>query len=223
MSKIIVSKNQFLQTYKSHYYTEKANIKYNNIFPLKLQPSLVYVVGSLMTDGFIDIRPYYKTLKYSYIGYFSKYTNQLEIFHKNFYNLFQIKGEIKNWGVRAFGKSKGYIVNSSIPSRILSLCGVPGGDKTVHLYCLPKWILTSDQLYKKLFLRRIFSCEGSIEKDSFAIRYSMFKLDSLSYSTINFLNDIRSILLSFDVITTKPYIAQQYIRKKIASSLLVML
>ena len=212
---VIVSGNQLANTYKSSYYRNLSLKKYKSLLPLKLSPSLVRIFASLITDGFMDIRPQGNTTKYSYIGYFSKYQTELVKFNKSFYNLFQVKGTIRDWGVREYGESMGCIINNSVLTRLLHLAGVPGGDKTIQTYSIPSYILHASPSLKSLFLKRIFSCEGSINgDDGWRIRYSMSKTQNLSYNTLEFLNQLQKMLGEFEIKTTGPYLGETYRRDK---------
>jgi intein/homing endonuclease len=218
MKSILVSKQDFLRTYTSDYYSNKYALEYDKISPIKINYSLVYIVGSLMTDGFMDIRKRGNRPYYGYIGYFSKYKKELNNFNNNFNNVFQTTGKIQNWGIRKSGKSFGCIILNSTSSRILNILDVPSGDKVIQEYSIPSWITNSNKNYQAAFLRRIFSCEGSIVFDissnCWEIRYSMSKTETLSKNAIKFLNDIRMMLSNFNIKTSNPYINERYTRPK---------
>jgi intein/homing endonuclease len=157
--KILVSEADLLNTYKIKK-VGKENIKrYSNLLPLYHSVELAEIVADLFTDGFMDIRKRKFSNYYSYIAYFSEEINELERFNSNLFKLFNIKGEIKNWGVRDNGSSLGVIVLNSFLTRLLYCCGVPGGDKVIQSYLLPDWIYNSNLEIKRAFLRRIYSCE----------------------------------------------------------------
>ena len=137
MNRIIVSGHEFIKTYKSNFYAKKYYKLYKQILPLRVNSSLLYVVGSLITDGFIDLRKREKSYHYNYIGYFSKYKEELRKFNAHFYKVFKIKGNIRDWGVRESGESFGCIILNSAICRMLVLSGVPGGSKTNIRYGPP--------------------------------------------------------------------------------------
>lgn len=215
--RIIVTFQDLKDTYKSAKYYNLALSKYKNILPLVESEELAKIVAGLLTDGFMDIRPRLRSTYYGYIGFFSKNEEELKEFENLIYIVFGIKGKIKEWGRRTFGKSKGYIITNSVITRILSGAGVPGGDKVRQKYELPAWIINSKDKVKASFLRQVFDCEGSIgyckNKRKWEIRYSMFKSKKLSDNCKEFLQEIRNMLNDFGI-KSALYKKEEYIRQK---------
>lgn len=207
---IVVDKKSFLSTYKLKKFGHKALKKYDKILPLESSSKLSGIVADLITDGHLQIRkfgPEYNV--YEYFGLFSKSIKQLKGFNDRLFSVFGIKGKIRPWGVNKWGYSKGCIVSNAFLTRILSLCGVPHGDKMIKIFVLPEWIMKSNFNIKSSFLRRSFTCDGSISFNKnckrWEIRYHMNKADSISDSCVNYLNQLRQLLRKFDVISTNVF------------------
>jgi intein/homing endonuclease len=83
---------------------------------------------------------------------------------------------------------------------------------------LPDWIYNSNLEIKRAFLRRIYSCEGSIGFDKntkrWELKYSMAKAAELLENSNLFLNQIKDLLISFAIKCSGPYKKEEYIRPK---------
>lgn len=215
---ILVDKETALETYKNKRMGNQNIEKHDQYFPVVSSISLAEITADLLTDGFMDIRKRYNSKYFGYIGYFSKETLELEKFKENVLKIFGINGTIREWGIRKYGESKGVIFTNSFLTRILHCCGVPGGDKVIQSYEIPKWIINSSAKIKKAFLRRLFTCEGSIGYDindkRWEIKYSMYKHKLLSENLEKFLNQIKNLLSEFSIKSEGPYKKEKYIRKK---------
>ncbi len=203
MKKTIVTKNKFIGTYRSMKYANEALSKYGHLLPINPSPELAKIVASLITDGSIDVRLRYKSYYYGYIQFFSKNNGELINFGEHIFNLFKIKGKIKDWGIREIGIRYSYIILNSFLSRALTLCGVPGGSKVKKAFSVPSWLMKGDKYVKASFLRASFDGEGSIRYSSnrkrWEIAYCMFKLSGLKEDCINYMNQIRGLLHKFEI------------------------
>ena len=80
----------------------------------------------------------------------------------------------------------------------------------------PKWILKGDKKIQRRYLQRLFDCEGSIQLQKIKrimIKLKFHKIAHLKGNMINFLNEIRSMLLRFYIRSTNPFKAGQTKRK----------
>ena len=159
---IVVDFEDLKSTYKSNKYYNLAILKYGYLLPVYSSPALARIVAGILTDGTMDIRRRYNSLYYGYVGLYSKDKKELSDFGNVVFKQFKIKGKVRNWGTKTFGESYGYIIINSFFTRILSLCGVPAGDKVKNKYCLPNWIINSNKHIKSSFLQALFVYEGSI-------------------------------------------------------------
>ncbi len=164
---------------------------------------LAKIVASLITDGSIDVRSRYNSYYYGYIQFFSKNREELIEFGELIFDLFKIKGKIKDWGVRERGIRYSYIILNSFLSRLLTLCEVPGGGKVRIKFNVPTWILKSNKNIQTSFLRTSFDGEGSIRystnRKRWEIAYCMYKLADLKENCIDYMNQVRGLLKKFGI------------------------
>lgn len=219
----VVSAKDLRESYFSNKYANETMHYFKRLLPLKSTVTLAEIVADLMTDGHIAARKYYNAKKYSYIGFFSDDETELIRFNQRINKIFNLNGQIKKWGIRKLGSSTGCIVVNARLARLLELCGVPSWDKTKKRYKIPGWIINGEKRMKQAFIKRSFTCEGSIDRERngrWEIRYTMYKLQKLSPNTISYLNSIRKILKEFDIKTYNPGINQRYVRKKDGETIL---
>jgi len=212
----LVTKKDFINSYKYPVFAEYALEKYNWWFPVLPSVKLAEVVADLLTDGHIETRSIQNHLHYDYTSFFSKNDFELERFNKSIYDLFNVTGEIKKWGIRKNGSSTGCIIQNAALSRVLKLCGVPTGSKVNQQYVVPAWIVTSGREIKSAFLRRSFTCEGCItySKGRWEIKYSMSKSMEHYENGVSYLNTLRDILRKdFDINTSGINIIEKNERK----------
>ncbi|MFH1443204.1 MAG: LAGLIDADG family homing endonuclease [Candidatus Micrarchaeota archaeon] len=213
----IVEEEAFLGTYKYRTFGEKALNKYRHWFPVKSSADLSEIVASLLTDGHLEGRKVQDHFKYDYFGYFSKNTEDLEHFNGLLKRCFGIQGKIRSWGKRLNGASTGVIVCNYALSRILFLCGAERGDKITKEYRLPAWISNGSLDTRAAFLRRAFSCEGTITRDNrgyWALKYTMGKTEAISQNGITFLTDMKKMLYEFGIESNNIFLNQKILRKK---------
>lgn len=214
--KQVVTKEDFINSYKYHVFAEYALERYEFWFPVLPSIKLAEIAADLMTDGHIETRIVQKHLHYDYTSFFSKNNLELERFNKNVYDLFNVKGEIKKWGIRKNGSSTGCIIYNAALSRVLRLCGVPTGSKVNSPYLIPTWIMTSGKDIKSAFLRRSFTCEGCITRSNcrWEIKYSMSKSVDYYKNGVSYLNMLRDILKKdFGIETSNIHIIERSERK----------
>ena len=186
----LITIDNLQKSYTSNKYAQELAVYFNKILPLFPSADLAEIAADLMTDGHIAVRDYYNSRKYSYVGFFSDDTSDLERFNSKIKKIFNIEGTIKEWGFRQNGRSKGCIVVDARLARLLELCQIPAGDKVAQRYNVPSWVVKGDIEIKRAFLRRSFTCEGSISREKsgrWDIRYTMYKLETLSPNTISYL------------------------------------
>ncbi|MEK6953503.1 MAG: LAGLIDADG family homing endonuclease [Candidatus Micrarchaeota archaeon] len=204
---ILVDKERFASTYRYSVFAEKAISKYGGWFPVTSSPELAEIVASLLTDGHLEGRKIDNHWKYDYMGYFSKNIGELDYFNSLLMKVFGVQGKIRSWGKRVNGHSTGVILCNSALSRILMLCGTQIGDKVTEKYSIPEWILGGPNEIKSAFLRRAFSCEGSVFKTGkygyWELKYSMGKEMSIVENGYLFLNHMRKIMSDLGVETSE--------------------
>ena len=213
----LVTLEKLTKSYKSKKYAEESISYFKDILPIFPSTGLAEIAADLLTDGHIAVRKYYNSKKYAYVGFFSEDAAELDRFNSQVKKLFKTEGTIKEWGFRENGRSKGCIVVDARLARLLECCGIPVGDKVSQRYPVPSWVMHGDKEIKRAFLRRSFTCEGSISREKsgrWDIRYTMYKLEKLSANTINYLELLRKLLREFNIKTYNPSLNQVYVRAK---------
>jgi len=214
----IVTEDDFRQTYRCQSFADKAIEKYSDLFPVRPSIELAEICADLLTDGHIQTRRHYHSQRYVYVGYFADDPGELGRFYKRVYDLFGVRGTIRKWGIRYNGASTGYILPNATVARILTLCGVPAGDKATKMYSVPEWILRGPKSLKAAFLRRSFTCEGTVYydtwKDVWRIRYTMYKTAELNNNLRMYLGQLSEMLAEFDIGVAGPWNADRYTRKR---------
>lgn len=198
--KPVVNESQFVNTYAYEAFARRALASYGKWLPLAPSPELASVVASVITNGHIQQK---KDGRYTYVGYFSDDIRDLNLFNELLKIVFKEKGKIKEWGVRVNGRSTASIVCNAAMVRVLSLCGAPLNDKIITKFSVPDWIKKGSIEIKKAFLKRSFSCEGSVYFGNYnkqwCISYSMYKWIDLKKDLMNYMETIQNLLLDFDI------------------------
>lgn len=210
----VVNELQFMRTYSYEKFAKRAVEKYNHWLPLNPSPKLAEIVASLITDGHIQKK---KDGKYTYVGYFSDDENDLNLFNNLLYEVFKERGRVRKWGIRVNGRSTACILCNSAMVRILSLCGAPLNDKIITKFSIPSWIKEGSTEIRTAFLRRSFTCEGSIfiynYSRKWCVKYTMHKCEELIDDLIKYFVDLKAMLLSFGI-TCSINKGKSYVRKK---------
>jgi hypothetical protein len=99
-------------------------------------------------------------------------------------------------------------------SRVLYLCGVPRGCKVKKQFLIPDWIMNDKKSFRE-FVKRYFTCEGSVDIHGQFITFEMWKSEKLIKNGVNFMNQIRNGLCKyFDIKASKVFIPNGFnIRK----------
>lgn len=213
----LITIEELKKNYKSSKYALESIAYFKEILPLFPTADLAAIAADLMTDGHIAVRNYYKSKKYSYVSFFSDDVSELKRFKARIKKIFKLNGNIREWGYRENGRSKGCIIADARLARLLECCKIPGGDKVSQKYGIPRWVMTGEKEIKRSFLRRSFTCEGSISRGNdgrWDIRYTMYKFQKLSSNTISYLKSLRKLLKEFNIKTYEPSLNQEYIRAK---------
>jgi len=213
----LVCTDDLKESYKSGKYADASAAYFKKTLPLFPTVELAEIAADLMTDGHIAIRDYYKSKKYSYVGFFSDDLLELERFQFRIKKIFGMDGNIREWGIRKNGRSKGCIIADARLCRLLELCGIPAGDKVTQKYRVPRWIMAGDRKIKRAFLRRSFTCEGSISMEKsgrWDVRYSLYKQESMSANAVRYMESLRKLLRGFDIKTYRISLSKEYLRHK---------
>lgn len=214
---LLVCADDLKESYKAGKYADASAAYFKKILPLFPTVELAEIAADLMTDGHIAVRNYYNSKKYSYVGFFSDDLLELERFQFRIKKIFRMEGNIREWGVRKNGRSKGCIIADARLCRLLELCGIPAGDKVMQKYGVPRWVMTGDREIKRAFLRRSFTCEGSISMEKngrWDIRYSAYKHEDLAPNARRYMESLRKLLREFGIKTYELSLSKAYLRQK---------
>jgi hypothetical protein len=205
MNMILIDDEKLAETFNSFAFWKKSLAKNEYRMPVEMSIELIEIVADQFTDGSMDIKPRGKSLHFGYIGYFSRFNEELLYYNERLRKVFSVQGEVKEWGNKGYGECQGVIVCDAFVTRVLYLLGVPAGRKLVQEYLLPNWIFQVPLEYKAAFLRRLFTCDGTICYDSFSkrweIKFAMSKLAKFERNLRLFLNEIRELLELFDIMS----------------------
>ena len=197
-------------------------IKKRDILPLRYNskhlPILLKIMGFIFGDGYLSI----------------KNNMQLHFYGKKD-DLDLIKADLESIGFKSnissrernhriitpYGERKFSIIEHSLRNNSAALCvllyllGIPSGNKSHQRYRIPRWIFNTPLWQKRLFLATFFGAEMSSPKTSnkynfHALTLSMNKSVSLKENAIDFLNDIRLMLVDFDIKSNPPVLVPGY-------------
>src|SRR3989344_3455768 len=155
-------------------------------------------------------------------------------FYANQEDLEKIKGDLKSIGINCsniykrlrnheiktnYGVSRFKYMEMSVGSNsksfavLLATLGVPVGRKTHKKYRIPGWLMKAPLWQKRLFLASLFGAELSKPKtlnkyNFYESQLNMNKSEGLKQNGIDFLNDIRKLLLEFGINSNEPVFVQ---------------
>lgn len=120
------------------------------------------------------------------------------------------------YGVSEFGTTEYSLhISSTAFSVLMVALGCPKGNKSATEYTVPGWLKNAVSWQKKLFLSTYFGAELSKpmshnDQNFSEMSFSISKLESLGNSAIQFLIDIKEMLLSLGIKTSNPKIVDGY-------------
>jgi len=206
--KPIITKEQFVETYKLKKFADKSIKKFQLKFPIYPNENLVKIVSFLTFDGHLrrDGNVFMFTA-----GKKSLLKEPMMLVN----NEFGITGEFRKIPTNNYGISYEYRVKNKPISRILEFIGVPKGNKISVSFFVPKWIEENLE-FSRTYLQVAFDCEGSIWKEGIRrrkIRFRIHKSSNLLEDGINFLEDLKSMLLKFDIKSSRTWVGHGNVRK----------
>ena len=175
--------------------------------PIEHSPSLAELVGYSLGDGHVGRSP----PTFVYVS-------------KNISVIYRVKSLVKGtFGISAcclYSNERWYAAHFPyIVGELLLKFGSVDGNKTGKEFLLPSWIMNGRKEIKRSFLLAIFEDEGTIHihPENKGIVLAMAKRKGLSYSLKLFLNQIRQLLMEFDIASCKSsagtYIDKQEVEK----------
>jgi len=161
--------------------------------PIKYSPPLAGLVGYSLGDGHVGQNPT------AFV-----YTS------KNLSTINRVKDLVREtFGINvSYQRCKGYRCDVYFPyivGELLLKFGSVSGSKTEKSFSVPSWITQGSREIKRAFLRALFEDEGSvsIHRDAKGIVLGLWKRRDLSWSLRLFLNQLRGLLVGFDIDSRK--------------------
>lgn len=179
----IIEFEDFVKFYESKRYFSRLEAVKKELFPIKPSVELAGVAADLMADGHLQGKPKWR------FDYCSNSIKELERFEGAVYNLFKIKGKIRQCTTNKYG-TMNYGVNCKHAAIILFMAGVPAGEKVSQSYCIPGWILSNKDFFAR-FVQRYFDCEGHVSNVSKSIEFQIYKTEPYLSSGVEFVNNIK--------------------------------
>jgi hypothetical protein len=196
-----------LKTYKLKGVGIKNLTKYKHWFPIEPCPRVAGIVADLMADGHLQKGRMWR------MDYCSASLEELERLNNEIKELFGYSGYTRSCVTNKFGETYLLAINCSQLGRVMSLLGVPRGQKVLTKFNLPKWITNDKECFRK-FIQRLFDCEGCVDEKTFGIEVRMNKELSILENGIQFFTTIKDHLNKhFGIITTNPFLGGKSFRK----------
>ena len=196
-----------LETYKLKAAGIKNLAKYKHWFPIEPCPRIAGIVADLMADGHLQGGRMWR------MDYCSASLEELERLNKEINELFGYSGYTRPCVTNRYGKTYLLAINCNQLGRVMSLLGVPRGQKVITKFNVPGWV-TNDKECFRMFIQRLFDCEGCVDLSGPAITLYMWKEKSLLKDGIDFFQTIKDCLLEhFGIITTNVFTTGRHIRK----------
>lgn len=204
----VITEKQFKETYKLKKFAIKAIKKFGLKFPKYPNKNLVKIVSLLTFDGHLrwDGNVFLFTAGKKLL------LKEPMLLVKKEFGLF---GKFRKIPTNIYGTSYEYRVTNKPVSRILDFIGVPKGNKVLLPFSVPRWIMKNKE-FSRTYVQVAFDCEGTIWKEykrSFKIRFRINKSLKFLQNGIEFMEDIRNMLLNFNIKTSKIWVIDSNIRK----------
>lgn len=183
----VVSRKDYISTYKSDFQGEKYANKYEEWFPVEESCLLAGLIGDLTTDGHVQG---YDKLRFDFT---SSSIEDLERFEDRLKTLFGVKGAVRENKTNPYSTSFNYGVNSKPLTRILIECGVPTGNKVKTRFSVPEWI-QKDKAYFTAYVERAFTNDGSAYSGDPRITFELSKEESIKENLRDYMNTINKLL-----------------------------
>ncbi|MBI2543154.1 MAG: hypothetical protein HYW24_03140 [Candidatus Aenigmarchaeota archaeon] len=158
--------------------------------PIIASTELASLVGHAIGDGHAS------TERFKYINKSKELTSEVKQFTKEIFGIDGRDFIYKD----CFG-----IEYPGIVGRLLSLIGVPLGRKVIQEIKISEWIKSGSKEIKSAFIRALFDDEGSfvLGKHQKFISISMYKRKELVGSHLEFLEELRGILIELGIRPSK--------------------
>jgi hypothetical protein len=193
----ILTKEKFIEDYKNPKYAQKAvnYLEEKRLLPLHSNPMLASITGHLIGDGSLSKDPYVGEFRF-----FGTQDKLLKIKEK-ISQIFKIKPK------KLFEKEHGFVLryNNCRVARVLSLIGVPRGNKVMKEFDVPKWIKESNTKIIKAFLVALCDDELSSPRrnkkgyvEPLRLKFNKSE-EILERQGFIFLENVRNLFIKFEI------------------------
>jgi predicted transcriptional regulator len=186
-----IKKLDFVQKYSLNYFQSN-----------KIQEFLAMLVGFSMCDGHVN-------KKRTRSHFFFRRKSDAELFAKDFQKMFNQE----NFFIKKNTNGDSYVaeaVKGSIFAKLLARVGVPTGNKVFQPFLVPDWIYHGSEEIKKIFLSTVIGNEGSAPSNNkWRIQFVLSKCKEHVPNLLEFLNQIRAMLLYFGITTSHIQLRKQ--------------
>lgn len=184
---LVVTEDDYLDTYKSEQHGRKYLRKYKRWFPVEATPELAALVGDLTTDGHVQGKP---KLRFDFTA---SNKEKLESFEDRLVENFGLKGSIRQNRTNQYSVSYNYGVNSKPLTRVLIKSGVPVGNKVKTQFEIPGWIKQNRKCFRS-YVERVFGNDGSAYGDNPRITLELYKEVSIAANLEDFMDSLNNRL-----------------------------
>lgn len=186
----LVTKSQYISTYKSESHGRKYADKNDNWFPVEESCQLAGLIGDLTTDGHVQG---YDKLRFDFTA---SNKDKLLRFEDTLKDIFGVEGKIRENKTNPYSTSFNYGVNCKPLTRILIECGVPTGNKVKTKFNVPKWI-QEDKDYFTAYIERAFANDGSAFSGNPRITFELRKEKSKKENLRAYMETVNHFLESY--------------------------
>ncbi len=201
---MLISKDDFLSTYKNKKAGEIAASNFENALPLKLDSNISKLISYITFDGHLasDLTNLFLSSKdKAFLTGFARFLEEK----------FGLIGRFEECE-EGYSKTHKYRVFNKPFCRLLELAGAPKGNKSINEFDVPKWVMKNKR-YSKAYLKTAFDCEGSIWRDSNGyprIRFKIHKSERILSNGEKFMMSLKCMLSLFGIETTEIWTLKGY-------------
>ena len=181
------------------FFFRKIYIKSPSSKPIKKaisKENLALIIGLINGDGHLQVKETKGT-----VSFYSKNKKDIDRVIKMFTSYFDVKPLLYQDNRLGDKRYKLFFASKSL-SYFLKDSGAAVGNKTNLPYVLPSWIVKGNNKIKSSYLRGIYDCEGSIysQKDGrMRITLTQYRREDLKQYAVNYFNQMKDMLFSFDI------------------------
>lgn len=164
-----------------------------------LGPLKALIVACITGDGHLQHKGWRHL-----VSFYSKNMDEINLQRRIFKRVFGINGRLYPPSTNS-NAHKLFFISKEVTKELVNL-GTPVGNKTMNSFLVPKWVINGNNSIKSHYLRGLYTCEGSVHKwrnyDRWVIAIKMYKHEGLEENGFAFMEQLRSMLKDFQIITS---------------------